>query len=303
MIDFKIEKTLNKNNSLFKCRNKSNNKLYIGEKIPDIDSYYLSVVEKIKELNIKQFSLPEFITKEDVNYALTPIDDGYLLSDIIKKPFKYANLNTRFIVSVFAKIYQLLSVLHSNNILHTDLKPHNIFIKNHKNGKPNYSDAENIYILGFNRSIEYPITHPVSYTLGYSPPEQIMHITELINQSIDVFACSVSFLEVLTTVRILYDCDFKFMKNLQLSFPIEKPKKVSDELFNIISPTIVKTRLRKPPSYFSKQELVDIFKEAVDSRNTDAKQVASELSDYLKKNLLTKENKFVSFMKRIIRGE
>ena len=69
----------------------------------------------------------ELIEKNDYVYLITELCDGNL-NDLLKK--KNGNLDITTIFDIIFQLNEVLKLMHSKEIEHTNLKPENILIKN-----------------------------------------------------------------------------------------------------------------------------------------------------------------------------
>lgn len=127
-------------------------------------------------------------------YVMQYIDGGSLDSYIIKK----GRLAESEVVRLTSEIGDALHYLHSNRMLHLDLKPSNVMLD--KNG--------HAHLIDFGLSKQYDATgNPESSTSvgagtpGYAPIEQTTHNDSTFQPTIDIYALGATMFKMLTGQR------------------------------------------------------------------------------------------------------
>ncbi|MCW3805965.1 protein kinase domain-containing protein [Plebeiibacterium marinum] len=285
--DYKIEKILAKNKfgKTYKATHPNTQKKVVIKELYHVPKdELLQILKTINNLNSPSFLKSTYLKLNNKHYIIRDYAEGTDLKTAIKGSFKYAQIPKRFIIQLFINLLKELQVLHSNNILHTDIKPSNIFIKHHPKENPSKWNPENIVLLDYERAITFPAhagEQYKSFSLIYSPPEQVLKKRDLFSQSTDTFATAISLLEALTKQKPLYDCNAEILINLQLTYPIPKPRNIDTELFNIISPAIYKERFPRPPRLLHTDEIIKILTTGVEIRERHSKDLIKNLEKWL----------------------
>ncbi len=205
-------------------------------------------------------------------------------------------------IQCLIQVLSQLHKLHSVNILHTDIKPSNLLIKHKPGEKINTWNPNHITIIDYERAISLKPSLTKEYkgfSMIYSPPEQILKKVELFNESIDVFASIVTFLEILSKQKPLYDCNAEIMINLQLTYPIPKPRNIDRELFDILSPAIYKERFKRPPRQLTQEEITSTLKAGINQREYNSEILIYNLTLWLKKHHKQERHWAIKLFRRI----
>jgi len=121
-------------------------------------------------------------------YSVIDFINGYPLSEKISSLKRV--LPVRQVVRLFEKIVTAIEYIHSNGVLHLDLKPANIIL----------TPDENIVIIDFGSAIfSEEDLKPGSYTLEYAPIEQMNQ--SHVGPETDIFSLGMILYELLTKSR------------------------------------------------------------------------------------------------------
>ena len=107
----------------------NNSKLYAIKEINIQNKEYVdNEIKILKKMNYKySIKFIELIEKNDYIYLVLELCDCNL-NDLIKK--KNGNLDITTIYEIIFQLNEVLKLMHSKEIEHTNLKPENILIKN-----------------------------------------------------------------------------------------------------------------------------------------------------------------------------
>ena len=229
-----IKKIENSDISLFCGKNKLDDKDIKIVKVINIDINKFEDKEYIKhvlkEINLfLSLSNYEYFPKnvsvlmsEDKNYLYLIINENIISINkiIISKIFNYLddkNLVKWIIYQIAFGIY----ILHSNNIIHHDIKPSNIYI----------DEIGGIRLYGFDNSI-FKNEKSFGYALPYSPPEILMDKI-YIDEKVDMWSLGIILIEIfLKKDGFLYKEDIKNGEQ-QLYYILEKLYGIKKENYSM----------------------------------------------------------------------
>jgi serine/threonine protein kinase len=282
----------------------NNKKVIIKHLYSPLPSSSQEIIEKLNNLNVSFFPKSKYLTtKKNEHLIIRDYIAGSDIKTILKKPVKYAQIPKSFFIQGFIKVFEALDILHKNGITHGNIKPSNILIKHDAHKGIKKWKPSNIAIIDFERAILKSM--PSSYeqkgfSMIYSPPEQILHYTQLLNPTIDIFAASVSLLETITNKKPLYDCNAEILINLQLTYPIPKPHNIDNSLFEIISKGFKKERFPLPPNRLTNDKIIEILRQGIKNRYQDASEIKDDLEKWLQNNPIKKKHWLLNLLQRIM---
>lgn len=128
-------------------------------------------------------SVNETFKENGTYYYVMEYIDGISLHDIV---VKNGRLTEQESIKIMAPIIEAVNVVHSNELLHLDIKPENIMLK--KTGEPILIDFG--ITLHFSANGERTITskdRPVGCSDGFAPMEQYLGVEEF-SPEVDVYA-------------------------------------------------------------------------------------------------------------------
>ena len=229
-----IKKIENSDISIFCGKNKLDDKDIKIVKVINIDINKFEDKEYIKhvlkEINLflslsnyeyfpKQISV---LISEDKNYLYLIINENIISINkiIISKIFNYLDNNNLVKWVIYQTTFGIY-ILHSNNIIHHDIKPSNIYI----------DEIGGIRLYGFDNSI-FKNEKSFQYALSYSAPE-ILIGKIYIDEKVDMWSLGITLIEIfLKKDGFLYKEDIKNGEQ-QLYYILEKLYGIKKENYSI----------------------------------------------------------------------
>ncbi len=286
---FEVLKTLSKQKfgQSYLCLKTNTNCKYVVKKLKSpLSDESIKTLEKINQIDSESIPKSEYCEENNNAFIIREYFEGKDLKTLIGKSFH--KLSTSFSIKTFIQVFNAIKLLHQNQILHCDVKPSNIIIKT--TDKDKFPAKPRIALIDFERALIFPVKEHIQqqgFSLLYSPPEQILKYKHLYNESIDIFSTSLCLYETLTNKRPLYDCNAEVLINLQLTYPIPKPQKMDDELFEILQKGFYKERFPRPPHHLDSDLVNNILESGINNRTKST----SEMSELLNKWLISHPDK------------
>lgn len=184
------------NHKVYQIENKNNNKDFIFVKEFFLNNLNVNKYKQIyKELylmmNLKSYVYfcknVSFKFSKNKDYAfLITNEDNISLNNLFSKKYPYLE-NKRLIKWIIYQITFGLYILHSNNIIHNDIKPPNILI----------NDKAGISINDFGSAIfKSEKLYSLHFTLSYAAPELLFNYSDKIDEKVDMWGLGVIMLEL-----------------------------------------------------------------------------------------------------------
>lgn len=185
-----------------------------------------------------------FFRANETVYMVMQYERGKSLQEVIlskDEPMPEANLR-----SIFSQLLNGLREVHAQKLLHLDIKPANIYIRN--DGSPVLLDFGSARMALAEDSGKLP----PSYTPGFAAPEQYRHHKELGPWS-DVYGVGASLYACL--LQASPQAADQRMKNDQLTPAVKLGKGIySQQLLTVIDNCLALDPMARPPSVFALQK-------------------------------------------------
>lgn len=202
--------------------------------------------------------------EEEIHYIVMEFVEGSTLKEYITK---YAPIDIQEAVEITKQIAEALDHAHHNQIIHRDIKPHNILIG--KNRRVKVTD------FGIARAVtSSTITHTGSVigSVHYFSPEQARG--GVTGEKSDIYSLGIVLYEMVTG-KLPFTGDSPIsvaLKHLQETYtePRQINSTIPQSIENIIMRSLAKDPIKR---YASARKLMDDLDTALDSRRLDDKKV------------------------------
>lgn len=160
--------------------------------------------------------------------------DGETLKDFLT----VQNFDLRFFLQIAIKLSSILAQIHQNNIIHKDIKPHNILI-NAKTGQVEIIDFSISSCLSTENQTVY---HPnvLEGTLAYMSPEQTGRMNRSIDYRTDFYSLGVTFYEILTGQLPFQATDALELVHCHIAKTPVPPQELNPEIPQAVSHIVMK---------------------------------------------------------------
>ncbi len=160
------------------------------------------------------------------------------------------------IITHMQSILDALSVLHEKGIVHRDVKPNNIMVKEPDNVAV-LMDFGIARITGGKRLTRSGVG-PGS--IEYAPPEQIRGETDKIDARTDIYAFGISLYELLTGSLPYTAKSEKDIQNMHIEKPLPRHPALSAEVFRVLKKATAKEPFQRYHTALElKEELMQVF--------------------------------------------
>lgn len=299
---YKVDRPLKNNPNVIAYQLNNKQKVIIN-KCSDTSLSQLEVYNTILSIRNPYINkIIDIIKTKDGNYLVSEYINGTSLKTILETRKLYHKLPESFFISLTIKTLEALNELHKHNILHLNIKPSNIYIKETYGLHPSQWNIENVTITGLEKSTKHPIIKETKsrFSLAYSPPEQLINNIHLINPSSDLYAVAIMLYEMIAGSPPFVDCEADMLLQLQLSHPISKRTTMRQEFYDIICRATQKPVSIKARDNTYNQDLGQSLAINIKQRYQYAEEMIIDLKQYLH---LTKRNSKTSlwhqFLKRM----
>jgi len=208
---------------------------------------------------------------DDHLYVARPKIEGNTLKSPTKK------LNRRQIIKLMINTLRTAGELHSKGIIHTDIKPANILLKDNNPATSFLIDIEQARL-----NKEGIIPSPkIPFSLLYSAPEQLLRRKNLMGSHSDIFSCGIVLYELLSKRPAFRHFNPEILMNLQISYPLQKTLNIPQELFRIIEKATHRMAFPKPLRKMKEADKLSILQEGINGRYSTCQEAIADLEEYL----------------------
>lgn len=276
-------KTRNPNEKVFVAiRNSDNKKLIIKSFYKKNRSSYLSFFRE-KEVDFENEYLCKLVDvfESEEHYFIVR---NFLKGSDLQKLNYDTKLRKKIILPSYIEIWlqtlKALKFLHNNKIIHRDIRLSNIMLLSE-----NDVYTKKIKLIDYGmvkaKNIEYADNY-APYALIFSPPEQVLKLTDITNESSDLYSLAVS-MWVLLTNKLPFSHQIpEIIVNAQISIDLPKIRKIPKEINRIIQKATYKYPLKKHPRFYKKKELREMMQEAQSKRYSTANEMIAEIKEQIK---------------------
>jgi serine/threonine-protein kinase len=225
----------------------------------------------------------EYINTGNNHFLIQEYITGYDLKTFLSISRKHRN-SVDFIVRCMISVLQGLEYLHGKNIVHCDLKPANILIETDEKSKlkDEKNPAVRIIDLGNARTpLNLFIDTLTPFSLVYSPPEQALHLYNLVDAQSDVYTAGIVLYELITGTPPFASRHPEALMHQQVSGPLVSHPAIPAPLFEIIKKATAKISLPRPPAQMEMQERIKYVQEGKLLRYASAKEMRQALEEFL----------------------
>jgi serine/threonine protein kinase len=233
-------------------------------------------------INFEHISLSkslDYFTFENDIFLIREFFEGIDLKNFTKPSLFKKNFKEDFWIKILIQVLEGLQILHEKGIIHRDIRPSNIIILN-KNIDFKENPKIKIIDFGLAKSLENEESFEREpFSLIYSPPEQLLNFNSLVSVGSDLYSLAITFYELISDEKLFRHSNPEFSMNLMITQTLKPSKKISNQLFNILSKASAKKKFIKPPRMFSYNELYELLEEGVKFRYSSASEMLFDLKE------------------------
>lgn len=220
-----------------------------------------------------------FVGEDGRLYVVREKVEGTDLKTIFADKKIYGKIDEDQFVKMGCSVLKALEAIHGAGIIHRDIKPSNIVLRHEKGADITKADFGDIALIDFEQSQPFPATGTprTQFALIYSPPEMLLKHNELTGPSSDLFALSTTIYHLVMGKTPYTDCNPEVLINLQLTYPMKKPGRMTEELFDVLSRAAYKASFRLPPRKLTPEEVTATLRKGIEGRYQSANEMLQDL--------------------------
>jgi serine/threonine protein kinase len=275
--------------SVYKGIEESTGKTVVIKKFNPIQKFPEAALEQFK--NEATFSIDHprvaqtigYTCQENEHFIIKEYVPGCNIIDFLKESKLKGNDRIHFIVKSAMEVLDGLDALHQNQIIHCDIRPHNILIQYTNTIKDVDTNTPSVKIidLGLAKRLTEPAKKRVPFSLIYSPPEQLLNIHEAVNASSDLYSLAISMYEILTDTKPFYHHNPELLMHLQINQNLKSTQEIPVGLLSILQKATYKHTFKLPPNKYKRDDLFALLSAAQSHRFKSAKEFKDALAAFL----------------------
>ena len=212
-------------------------------------------------------------------YVVREMVEGTDLKSIFANKKLYGRIGEDAYIVMGRAVLRALEAVHGAGVVHRDIKPSNIVLRHAEGADIERCDFGDIALIDFEQGMALPYdgTARTQFALIYSPPEMLLKHNELVGPGADLFALGTTIYHLVMGKTPYTDCNPEVLINLQLTYPMKKPGRMTDELFGVLSKAAYKEAFRLPPRRLGPDEIVATLRRGVEGRYGSAGEMLAAL--------------------------
>lgn len=239
------------------------------------------VTERLRKISRRDVAqvIDHFTGEDGKDYVVREMIEGTDLKSIFANKKVYGKIDEDNYIRMGCAVLRALDAVHKAGVIHRDIKPSNIILRHAPGADITQCDFSDIALIDFEQGAPYPATpsQRTQFALIYSPPEMLLKHNELVGPQADIFALGITIFHLVMGKTPYTDCNPEVLINLQLTYPMKKPARMTDELFDVLSRAAYKQQFRLPPRRLSPDEVTETLKKGVDGRYATATDMLADL--------------------------
>ncbi len=212
-------------------------------------------------------------------YVVREMVEGTDLKSIFADKKLYGKIDEDAYLAMGKSVLRALEAVHGVGVVHRDIKPSNIVLRHAEGADIVHCDFSDIALIDFEQGMTLPYdgTARTQFALIYSPPEMLLKHNELVGAGADLFALGTTIYHLVMGKTPYTDCNPEVLINLQLTYPMKKPGRMTEELFGVLSHAAYKEAFRLPPRRLGPEEIVETLRRGVEGRYASAGEMLADL--------------------------
>jgi serine/threonine protein kinase len=232
--------------------------------------------ESIYESTITNPCFVKSIERIEVNnyvYLIRPFIEGVSLNDLKSTNWFASEKKILFLKRIIAEISEALASLHRQQLVHIDIRPHNILV--------NVSDDSVKSIVSI---IDLDMIRPINsneeikhFPLIYSAPELFLKKNKLIDERTDIYALSITLYELIFNKRPFVHANAELIMHLMLNKKLDYVNNRTNSLVDILNKAAGKKAFNLPPSSLEEEQVEELLLSGMNSRYNNVESFTSDL--------------------------
>lgn len=250
--------------------------------INSASAYFWRIEREAQATNACSDLSSELILSEGIYYLVTDYIEGVNFKELTRWQY-HRKLKYNHLICLSSKALSALQKVHDAGFIHCDIKPSNIIVTDPRNIAN--SDVR-IIDYGLARKPAEPLhsnEKALPFGLIYSAPEQVLNFWDLVDVQTDIYSLGVTLWALFTRSEPWVTGNPLKTIHVQLTQPLPKSRRVSEDFMSILLKSTSKVQLPKPPHYYTRNQLKTLLQQAMSSRFDSAMEMLKQIEQLGKK--------------------
>ena len=235
------------------------------------NSYESKIVHPIFVKSIERIEVNNCV------YLIRPFIEGVSLNDLKSTNWFASEKKILFLKRIIAEISEALSSLHQQQLVHLDIRPHNVLVDvSNDSVKSVVSIIDLEMIRPFNSNEE--VKH---FPLIYAAPELLLKQNKLVDNRTDIYALSITLYELIFYRRPFVHANAELIMHLMLNNKLDYVNNRTKSLVDILNKAAGKKAFNLPPTSLEVEQVEALLLSGMDSRYNNVETFANELMNEL----------------------
>ena len=232
--------------------------------------------ENIYESSIKNPCFVKSIERIESNnqvYLIRPFIEGVSLNDLKSTNWFASEKKILFLKRIISEIAQALASLHAQQLVHLDIRPHNILVNT-----SNDSAKSIVSIIDLDMVRPFYSSNLIKYfPLIYAAPELLLKKNTIIDNRTDIYALSITFYELIFNKRPFSNSNAEMIMHLMLNKKLEQINNRHIQLVDVLNKASNKNSFNLPPNVLDAQQVEELLLSGMNSRYNNIESFTSDL--------------------------
>lgn len=232
----------------------------------------------------------ERIISDDHIYLIRPFVDGVSLNDLKNTNWFVSEKKILFLKRIISEIAQALASLHAQQLVHLDIRPHNILVNT-----SNDSAKSIVSIIDLDMVRPFNSNDGVkNFPLIYAAPELLLKRNKLIDNRTDIYALSITLYELIFNKQPFIHTNPELILHLMLNKNLDYVNNQTHSLIDKLNKAAGKNAFNLPPASLEEEQVEKLLLSGMDSRYSNVEEFASDLINEIKfeNNLINRLTQF-----------
>ena len=244
------------------------------------------LIKRLSEFNAannyeSRISHPCFVKTEDRIeadnhvYLIRPFVEGVGLNELKNTNWFASEKNILFLKRIINEISVALENLHSQQLVHLDIRPHNIIIN-----ESNDASKSIVSIIDLDMVRPFYLSEEIKFfPLIYAAPEMVLKKNNLIDNRTDIYSLAITLYELIFDKRPFVHMNAELILHLMLNKKLDYINKRTNTVVDILNKASNKHVFNLPPNVVDAQMVEELLLSGMNSRYQRVESFTNDLSN------------------------